>query len=317
MGENTLIQWAHHTFNPWRGCTRVSAGCDHCYAEAASKRNPAVLGEWGDDGTRVTASEAYWRKPIAWDRRAAAAGERHRVFCASLADVFEDRPELDGPRHRLFALINQTPNLDWLLLTKRPDVAVRMLHPDGDIANRIACRWPLPNVWVGTTVESMDVAGERISALIDIPAAIRFLSCEPLISPVDLDPFLWLIGASTAGPFQDFRGKRRYIPGSSGAGGATITHIPSRDISWVIVGGESGPHARPMNIAWAEQIVEQCQAAAVPVFVKQLGKRPVVLDVIGDAASPLDGITGKGGNPDEWPEHLRVREIPTDRKDAA
>src|SRR5262245_49606753 len=119
--ENSKIQWTDHTFNVWRGCEKVSPGCAHCYAETMSRRNPAVLGEWGKHGTRVIASEAMWREPLKWDRQARAAGVRKRVFCASLADVFEDRPELVAPRERLFRLIEDTPNLDWQLLTKRPE----------------------------------------------------------------------------------------------------------------------------------------------------------------------------------------------------
>ncbi len=131
MGEGSKIQWTHHTFNPWRGCTHVSPGCEHCYAEALSKRNPAQLGTWGAGGTRVVASEAYWKQPERWNRAAEAAGERHRVFCASLADVFEDRPELVEPRERLWRLIVATPHLDWLLLTKRPENIARLLGPRG------------------------------------------------------------------------------------------------------------------------------------------------------------------------------------------
>src|SRR5690349_6943095 len=121
MGRDSAIEWTHHTFNPWRGCTKVSAGCAHCYAETWSKRNPKALGIWGDGGTRVIAAEAYWRQPLKWNAAAKAAGERHRVFCASLADVFEDRPELVESRERLLDVIYKTPDLDWLLLTKRPE----------------------------------------------------------------------------------------------------------------------------------------------------------------------------------------------------
>ncbi|MEL6706075.1 MAG: DUF5131 family protein, partial [Bacteroidota bacterium] len=111
MAANSKIEWTHHTFNPWRGCAKVSQGCKNCYAETLSHRNPGVLGEWGPHANRVIAAEAYWRKPLAWDRQAEAAGERHRVFCASLGDVFEDRDDLLAPRLRLFDLIRQTPHL--------------------------------------------------------------------------------------------------------------------------------------------------------------------------------------------------------------
>lgn len=182
-------------FNPWRGCTKVSRGCANCYAEAGSKRNPAVLGVWGDAGTRVIASESYWRLPLKWDRQAAKAGERRRVFCASLADVFEDRPELVSPRQRLFRLIGDTPYLDWLLLTKRPENVLRMTHDEwcppvpGHVSQNAgdghSWKWP-SNVWLGVSVEDQQRADERIPILLQTPAAVRFLSCEPLLGPLDL-----------------------------------------------------------------------------------------------------------------------------------
>jgi protein gp37 len=142
VAEKTRISWTHHTFNPWRGCAKVSPGCAHCYAEAMAARSPAVLGEWGPGAARVVAAEGYWRQPYKWDREACEAGERRRVFCASLADVFEGRPDLAAPRERLWGLVRATPYLDWLLLSKRPENLGAMM-PHGD--------WP--NVWLGTSVE--------------------------------------------------------------------------------------------------------------------------------------------------------------------
>jgi hypothetical protein len=191
MAETTKIQWTDHTFNPWRGCTKVSPGCAHCYAETQSKRNPKVLGVWGDAGTRPVASESYWRQPVAWDRIAKAEGRRRRVFCASLADVFEDRPELAAPRVRLLALAALTPHLDWLFLTKRPGTMAQwvsgLCRPEvqsyrddvyraaSDLFDSGAFRntsdrhgrevhgvlgslpdpahWPRPNWWLGVSVE--------------------------------------------------------------------------------------------------------------------------------------------------------------------
>src|SRR4051812_25249351 len=129
MGADSKIAWTHHTFNPWRGCTKVTPGCDHCYADAMSVRNPKVLGIWGADGARAMAAYSYWRHPVAWNKAAEAAGERHRVFCASLADVFEAAdtmpaealPAVRAARVQLFEVIRTTPHLDWLLLTKRPE----------------------------------------------------------------------------------------------------------------------------------------------------------------------------------------------------
>lgn len=308
MGEGSKIEWTHHTFNPWRGCTHVSPGCEHCYAEALSKRNPAQLGTWGAGGERVIASESYWKQPERWNRAAEKAGDRHRVFCASLADVFEDRPELIEPRWRLFSLIADTPHLDWLLLTKRPENA-RVLGvgnfwldinawrleqglsviPGGmtDIA-----RDGLPNVWLGTTVEDQRRADERIPILLDTPAAVRFLSCEPLLGPVDLGEYL------TNYPRRTWGGK--YL-GNSG---------PVAKLDWIIVGGESGPKARPMELAWARSLVEQGRAAGVPVFVKQLGKRPVTTYEPTGCTDRYIVHHRAGGDPEEWPADLRVREFP-------
>lgn len=313
MGAESKIQWTHHTFNPWRGCTHVSPGCTNCYAEALSKRNPAQLGTWGAGGSRVVAADAYWRQPKKWDRAAAQAGERHRVFCASLADVFEDRPELVEPRDRLFHLIYDTPHLDWLLLTKRPAEAREFLTGFYDRSEEAesagyygaaAQPWPpAPNLWLGTTVEDQRRADERIPVLLDTPAAVRFLSMEPLLEEVTFRWRPW-IGLS-----------REHKTG----------HLDAlREIDWLIVGGESGPGARPFDLGWARQVVAQGRGAGVPVFVKQLGARPVAplgsTWELGDVShhhirmeadhEALVLEDRKGGDPDEWPADLRVREFP-------
>lgn len=294
MGEGSHIQWTHHTFNPWRGCTHVSPGCEHCYAEALSKRNPATLGTWGANGERVMAAESYWRQPERWNRAAEKAGERHRVFCASLADVFEDRPELVWPRARLFALTSRTPHLDWLFLTKRPENARRMIED----LHQLWLADVAPNVWLGTTVEDQRRADERIPILLDTPAAVRFLSCEPLIGPVDLEPWLYIDERRCGAP----------------SGWSPDRYRPK--LSWLIVGGESGPKARPMDLAWARSLVEQGRAARVPVFVKQLGARPTQGMPhwrVSEKAQgwPVELRHRAGGDPDEWPADLRVREFPS------
>lgn len=295
MGANSAIAWTHHTFNPWRGCTHVSPGCTNCYAEAQAKRFPDQLGKWGTGGTRVIASESYWRQPERWNRKAEKAGERHRVFCASLADVFEDRPELVEPRWRLFSLIADTPHLDWLLLTKRPENARvlgamrfwldvnawRLDHGLAVIPGGMTdfARNGLPNVWLGTTVEDQRRADERIPVLLATPAAVRFLSCEPLLGPVAL-----------MARDQADGGQRNYLTGYWHGSGASGTDAPS--IDWLIVGGESGPKARPMDLAWARSLVAQGRAAGVPVFVKQ-------------DSGPRSGMQGRFTD-DEW----AVKEFP-------
>lgn len=267
MGQNSKIEWTHHTFNPWRGCTKVSPGCTNCYAEKLSMRNPKTLGVWGDNGTRVVAVESYWRQPVKWNREAKEAGERRRVFCASLADVFEDRPELVEPRYRLFDLINNTPDLDWLLLTKRPENVNRIYD---DIGNHFGWdeNMSVMNIWLGTTVENQEYANQRIPELLNVPAVVRFLSCEPLLGPVSLEHVNF--GNEIAVDVHDVLFPQwgpRY-PGN----GNPFPQLPGNSIDWVICGGESGPHARPMHPLWALSLRDQCKRAGVPFFFKQNGR---------------------------------------------
>lgn len=311
MGEKTKIEWCHHTFSPWRGCTKVSPGCAHCYAEQQAKRNPKVLGEWGPQGERVIAGEAYWKMPLKWDREAREAGERRRVFCASLADVFEDRPELIAPRQRLFQLIGQTPHLAWLLLTKRPQVAVENWPFWAGMAygSRLKAGLPvkefgpvLPNVWVGVSVEDQARADERIPPLLEIPATVRFLSVEPLLGPVDPTRVMM---TGTGHPIWHDVLRREY---GDGVDGCRLAGLRA-GVDWVIIGGESGPHARPCHVGWVRNLLRQCRDARVPCFVKQLGGEPR------PSALPSDVVVRfirdpKGGDPAEWPEDLRVREFP-------
>lgn len=230
MGKDSRIEWTHHTFNPWWGCVKVSAACDHCYAETWAKR----LGEglWGPHTPRRFFSDAHWKEPLKWDKDAVSDKVRRRVFCASMADVFENRPDLIEERLRLLDLIAQTPNLDWLLLTKRIHL-VRKQLPKG---------YEFPkNVWLGTTVEDQATAHKRIKHLLEFSSpSVRFLSCEPLLSAVDLSQYL----------IRNEKGNR---------------------VDWVIAGGESGPHARPMDPAWPAAIQRQCARAKVPFHFKQWG----------------------------------------------
>ena len=272
MGEKTNIAWATHTFNPWRGCEKISAGCANCYACTMAKRNPKVLGEWGGvDTERVIAAESYWRQPLAWDKAAATAGERRRVFCGSLMDVFEERGDLDSHRLRLWELIYDTPNLDWLLLTKRASTM-----------NEICRGWDsMPkNVWLGVTVEDQAAADYRIPLLAPLArAAVRFLSIEPMIGPIQLG----LFGT---------------MPKSCRLGYSIV-----RDhIDWVIVGCESGPHRRPMDREWLRSIIIQCAEAEVPLFVKQLPFEMTNCD------NPKNGVCH---HPEHWGISFRIhRDFP-------
>lgn len=272
MGEVSGISWTDATFNPWWGCTRVSPGCERCYAETlATTRHRLPV--WGVDAPRKAMSDAYWRDPIKWDRRAGKEGVRRRVFCASMADVFEIPPVRNVPanlvindgRRRLFELIASTPNLDWLLLTKRPENVVELIPPAWSERG-----WPR-NVWLGVTAEDRRRARERVSILVDIPARVRFVSHEPALEGVDLSQWL-------------------------GAHG----------VHWVITGGESGMNARAYHLEWADDIIEQCRAANVAPFVKQLGANPRHTT----RWQPYQVAHKKGADPAEWPQRLQVQEFP-------
>lgn len=339
MGSQTGIAWTDHTFNPWRGCTKVSAGCANCYAEKMSHRNPAVLGEWGPNGTRAMATAKYWAQAFAWDRAAERDGVRRKVFCASLADVFEDRPELEAQRDRLHATIALTPNLDWLLLTKRPGEARRYYREHGLYGRvlraaeefrqamprlgRIGISDPVSphgraNRWLGTSVEDQATADARIPILLDTPAAVRFVSYEPALGKVSFDR----LATGELGRLDALRGYY-FVDGRN-------EPISTPRLNWLIVGGESGPKARPFDVAWARSVVAQCKAAGVACFVKQLGARPIPLTPM--RLPSFNAFSGRrhrgwiedgphaisdraGAAPAEWPEDLRVREFPRLRQE--
>ena len=294
MAENTKIQWADSTFNPWRGCEKVSPGCKFCYAARMAARNPAVLGRWGSEGTRVLAADTQWAEPLKWHRNDEGHVHRRRVFCCSLADVFDSWPgqmtdsstrplyvndgtdeainhpmfhlsnsgipySLDCARQRLWRLIRATLGIDWLLLTKHPEDIPRMM-PHGE--------WP--NVWLGTSVENQEYTW-RMDALMEaaekIVCPVRFVSAEPLIGELN-------------------------IRGQLGAD----------SINWLIVGGESGAirDVRYLRLEWVLSLIAQCDCAKVPIFVKQLGRNPVGIH--------LEDL--HGGDELEWPGIMRRRDFP-------
>lgn len=303
MGKDTGIKWTDSTFNPWWGCQRVSPGCEHCYAETFSKR--VGLKIWGP-GERRQFGDKHWKEPLKWNAAAKASGQRHLVFCASMADVFEDRRDLDAPRARLWALIRDTPHLTWLLLTKRPEHADRLWTEAQiaafDGAESLGATWQ-SNIWLGTTCEDQKRANERIPHLLDVPAVVRFLSCEPLIEAVKISDIVTPRGsARRLGVLKPLAG----LWWATQDGKPGIHATPHGKIHWVIGGGESGPGARPCDIAWLRSLRDQCAAAGVPYFNKQLGARPEMSP--GPISWPC--TDPKGGDPDEWPEDLRVMEWP-------
>lgn len=262
MSTNSKIEWTDHTFNPWEGCTKVGPGCDHCYAETRNARfagGTAV--NWGPDAPRRRTSATNWRKPLAWNAAAdtfmAAHGRRQRVFCASLADVFDNAVD-PAWRRDLFDLIELTPNLDWLLLTKRIGNVARMVA-DARTHDWLAGR---RNVMLGATVVNQAEADRDIPKLLAVPAARRFLSMEPLLGPANLTRI-------------NIDGHREIYPLTGTTGREDEDGNPMPDlprIDWVIVGGESGPGARPMSPDWARCLRDQCAAAGVPYLFKQWGE---------------------------------------------
>jgi protein gp37 len=244
MGENSNIEWAHHTFNPWWGCEKIAPGCDHCYAEREAARFYPHLKLWGHDALRLIFTDKHWSGPLEWNQRAINEGTRYRVFCLSMGDVFDNHPIAMDVRPRLWSLIRSTPQLDWLLLTKRVGNAERMLPPDW------GCGYS--NVWFGYSPSSQTELDRNVPKLLRIPAQVHFLSFEPLLEQLDLSPHLWARVWGRAVP-------RRKLPNE-----------PS--ISWVIVGGESGLKARAMHPDWVRKIRDDCVAAGVAFFFKQWGQ---------------------------------------------
>lgn len=282
MAETTGIAWTDSTFNPWLGCTKVGPGCDHCYAEALDNRHRwGGATHWGAGVPRMRTSAANWRKPLAWNKKAAASGKPWRVFCASLADVFDNEvPE--KWRAELWNLIALTPSLTWLLLTKRIGNAAKMLPINTDQVN----------VWIGATVVNQEEADRDIPKLLATPAAKRFISYEPAVGPIS---FRWL-------PVFDGMATRR----------VATNHLDGlRALDWIIVGGESGPQAREFDTAWAAEVIAQCREAGIAPFVKQLGARPKGLHKNGVNETTLLLKDRAGADLSEWPEALRVQEFPS------
>lgn len=253
MAETSAIEWTDSTFNPWIGCTKISPACDHCYAEALmDTRHHRV--KWGGERSRTSAGN--WQQPRRWQKQAdaffAEHGRRRRVFCSSLADVFDNQVPTEW-RDDLWNLILDTPDIDWLLLTKRPQ----------NIGKMIPKFWFLikGRVWLGTTVEDQQRAITNIPHLLNHDAAVRFVSIEPMLGPIDMTQ---LVRPMKAG--------EHVFDALSCDVDPRDDEWEGRTINWVIAGGESGPHARPSHPDWFRALRDQCAAAGVPFLFKQWGE---------------------------------------------
>lgn len=302
MGARSAIAWTDDTANFWAGCMKVSPGCANCYAEALVTTR-MQLPVWGPPATTPRQRlKSAWVDVPRWNRAAARDGLRRKVFVSSLADVFEDHPDVTRWRAEALALLERCTSLDVQLLTKRPENVLTMVPPHWRES------WPA-HIWVGTTVEDQARAEQRVPHLLEIPAPVRFLSVEPLLERVDLTHVATQRHAG-APPAEIV------INGLLGFCGATSSEDTpaARGIQWVIVGGESGPHARRFDLGWAREIVAQCREAGVAVFVKQLGARAVEEpDRPRDAPLPFRALRLRdraGADPAEWPDDLRVQQFP-------
>ncbi|WP_175785286.1 phage Gp37/Gp68 family protein [Burkholderia ambifaria] len=322
MSEVTKIEWTDSTFNGWIGCTKVSPACDHCYAERSTPARTLDV-EWGAHAERHKTSIQNWRKPISWndrpflecrdcgwrgDRPAVVHGlrvcpaigcastelaaARRRVFCASLSDVFDNAVPPTWRAER-FELIERTPNLDWILLTKRIGNVKRML------LDTLGTEALPDNVWLGVTIANQAEADRDIEKLLMTHARVRFLSIEPMLGPVDLQAWFDPTGCCCMREMQsceDCPADAPWIHGPTTEYADDGSGYSSPEIDWVIVGGESGPGARPMHPDWARDLRDQCADAGVPFLFKQWGEwidhdQPGV-DMLGTVHSPLH----------EWPD---------------
>lgn len=242
MGQDTKIEWAKHSFNFWIGCQAVGPECQFCYAEAQNKFRGWVDG-WGPHGERRVTSASTWKNPPRWDRAAAKAGEVHSVFCNSLADFFDNKAPAEA-RAYAFKVMEETPNLLWLILTKRPQNIIRMVEADG-IPGPFGKRRLPRNAALGTSAGNQQQAHLMIPHILRAKAALDpafvFVSSEPLLGPIDYSRW--------------------------------IAHL-----DWIIAGGESGAKARLMDEGWARSARDQCAAVGVPFFMKQMTKKAAIPD---------------------------------------
>jgi protein gp37 len=265
--ENSRIAWTHHTFNLHIGCTQCSEECKNCYAKKEDGRNKLEpVSHWGPGAPRYELSEAYWKKPYSWNKKAEAEGTRKRVFCGSMCDWCDDEAPL-GVRGKLWYIIRNTPMLDWLLLTKRENNIVGFLPPDWGTSG-------YPNVWLGVSCGNKKNGYPRIDVLRWIPAAVRFLSVEPMLED--------------------------------------MSNINLTGIDWVICGGESGSKAREFDVQWARNLRRVARTAGVAFFMKQVGSNPWENDSpFYITYSQEDGKEDYSGHViQNFPADLQIRKLP-------
>lgn len=287
MGRDTSISWCHHTFNCWWGCWKISPGCQHCYAATLDRRvHGKGTDHWDRTGSRRFMSDEYWEQPLKWNESAKQRGVRERVFCGSMCDWAERHPDpeinalMNAARLRLFALIQATPHLDWLLLTKRIENVADLLP--WAVSDPLRPSTPWHNVWIGTTAEDQEHADKRIPLLLEIPAVVHWLSLEPLLGAIDLTR----VRRTSVHDFDALRGTANYpVP-------SVLSH--GNRVRWVIAGAESGgKKVRYCDVAWLRSLRDQCRDAGTSFFLKQAAWIPPITIHIG---SRTKGV-GHGGAP--------------------
>lgn len=294
----TKIEWTEETWNPITGCTKISEGCQNCYAERMSKRLAGRFGYPADDSFKPgTFHEDKLLEPLKWKKP-------RKVFVCSMSDIFHDAVTNDQVE-QILEVIDDTPHHAYMFLTKRPENIREKLY---GFTEKYPCRmlggndW-LPNVWLGVTAENQRTADERIPILLQIPAAVRFVSVEPMLGPVDVGPYL---------PVYDYRYTCGYYKTLFKAAGIESDGKPklvSPGLDWVICGGETGPGARPMQPEWAKSLLDQCVDAGVPFFFKQWGEWFVPVDYNACLTTPLKVGKKKAGrllDGREWNEYPEV-----------
>jgi len=296
MSEHSTIEWCEATWNPVRGCDKVSPGCAHCYAETFAERFRGVAGHPYEQGFDLRLVPEKLGEPQRWKKP-------RRVFVNSMSDLFHERVP-DDYIAEVWKTMATIRRHTYQVLTKR---AARM---QALLPRLVATFGVLQNVWLGVSIENQHFADERIPLLLETPSAVRFISAEPLLGPIDFT----LRGDRVAGWDEDWR--YDVLSGEEWAGPRDEDPERSPHLDWVIVGGESGHEARPCALEWIYEIVRQCHAARVACFVKQLGAY-----VVAEQRRTDDGVWAwraglqhkKGGDPAEWPEALRVQQFPEAR----